>query len=221
MVELNTYGDLKKAIKIISLKQKGEKIGNVAVDIIVNNIPGLGAARTTYDFVKAAFSKPDTKKTKTWLDKIDVDDEFSAIVDDTVENNFLKSMAQIFDSEPDDKPLEPDFNMNQKLVTYLEDEYDGRTVTGIKEYNMKERFQELAGIKEVETQSPNNAPVKQDISIKTISKDLEDQKNNFNLVNNKQKMEQLLDMIISRLDPKFKESSAFKQAILSFYSKYK
>jgi hypothetical protein len=91
--------------------------------------------------MKAAFSKPDTKKTKTWLDKIDVDDEFSAIVDDTIENDFLKIMAQMFDSEQDDKPLEPDFNMNQKLVDYLEEKFKGRTVTGIKEYNMKERFQ--------------------------------------------------------------------------------
>ena len=30
--------------------------------------------------------KPDTKKTQTWIDKLDVDDEFSAIVDDTIEN---------------------------------------------------------------------------------------------------------------------------------------
>jgi len=32
MAELNTYGDLKKVIKAISLKQKGEKIGNVALN---------------------------------------------------------------------------------------------------------------------------------------------------------------------------------------------
>jgi len=218
MAELKTYGDLKQAIKSIQLKQKGEKIGDVAVDIIINNIPGLAAARTTYDFMKAAFSKPDTKKTKTWLDKIDVDDEFSAIVDDTIENDFLKIMAQTFDSESDDSPLEPDFNMNQKLVDYLKEKFKGRTVTGIKEYNMKERFQELAGITEEPLVKPQS---KQDSSVATISKDLEDQKNNFNLINNKQKMEQLLDMIVSRLDPKFKESSQFKQAVLSFYTKNK
>lgn len=218
MAELNTYGDLKKAIKAIQLKQKGEEVGGVAINAILGAIPGLGAAKTTYDFVKAAFSKPDTKKTKTWLDKIDVDDEFSAIVDDTVENNFLKIMAQMFDSKPDDAPLEPDFNMNQKLVDYLKEKYKGRTVTGITEYNMKERFQELAGITEEPLVKPQS---KQDSSIATISKDLEDQKNNFNLINNKQKMEQLLDMIVSRLDPKFKESSQFKQAVLSFYTKNK
>jgi len=222
MAELNTYGDLKKAIKTIQLKQKGEKIGDVAIDVVLNNIPGLGAAKTTFDFIKAAFSKPDTKKTKTWLDKIDVDDEVSAIVDDTVENDFLKTMAQMFDSEQDDKPLEQDFNMNQKLVDYLEDKYDGRTVTGIKEFEMKDRFQKLAGINEAEAAQPTQpAQPKQASGVTTISKDLEDQKSNFALLRSKENILQLLDTIVGKLDPKVVESPAFKQAILAFYTKHK
>ena len=161
MAELNTYGDLKKVIKAISLKQKGEKIGTVALDTVIGAIPGAGAAKTTFDFIKAAFSKPDTKKTNTWLDKLDIDDEMSAIVDDTVENGFLKTLTQTIDSEADDKPLEQDFNMNAKMVDYLKKTYGGRTVTGIKEnkmkeFEMKDRFQQLAGIKEAEeTALPN------------------------------------------------------------------
>jgi hypothetical protein len=156
MAELNTYGDLKKAIKAISLKQKGEKIGQVAIDTILGAVPGLGVAKTTFDFVRAAFSKPDTKKTNTWLDKLDIDDDMSSIVDDTVENGFLKTIANTIDQESDDKPLEPDFNMNAKMVDYLKTNYEGRTIAGIKENNltqfgMKERFQQLAGIKEVIT----------------------------------------------------------------------
>ena len=116
---IKTYGDLKKVIKAISLKQKGEKIGGIALDQIVGLIPGGGAAKTTFDFVKAAFLKPDTKKTKTWLDKLDIDDDMSAIVDDTVENGFLKMVTQTLESEADNKPLEDDFNMNAKMVEYL------------------------------------------------------------------------------------------------------
>ena len=216
MAELKTYGDLKQAIKTIQLKQKGEKIGNVAVDVVLNNIPGLGAAKTTFDFIKAAFLKPDTKKTQTWLDKIDVDDEVSAIVDDTVETSFLKTMAQMFDSEQDDKPLEQDFNMNQKMVDYLKKEYEGRTVTGIKEFEMKDRFQKLAGISEVEAAQPKQAS-----GVTTISKDLEDQKSNFALLRSKENILQLLDTIVGKLDPKIVESPVFKQAVLAFYTKYK
>jgi hypothetical protein len=138
-MELNTYGDLKKLIKAISLKQKGEKVGDVALGTLIGFIPGADAAKTTFDFIKAAFRKPDTKKTKTWLDKLDIDDEMSAIVDDTVENGFLQSLTKAIDSESDTKPLEQDFNMNAKMVNYLKDTYKGRTVSGIQENKNKNK----------------------------------------------------------------------------------
>ena len=137
MAELNTYGDLKNIIKSISTKQKGEKVGKVALDTVVGLIPGADVAKTTFDFIKAAFSKPDTKKTNTWLDKLDIDDEMSAIIDDTVENGFLQTLAKTIEGESDSTPLESDFNMNAKMVNYLKSKHDGRTVTGIKENKMK------------------------------------------------------------------------------------
>ena len=155
---METYGELKQAIKAISLKQKGVKIGNVAIDVALGAIPGLGAAKTTFDVVKAAFFKPDTKKTNSWLDKLDIDDEMSSIVDDTVENGFLEMITKTIESESDDSPLEQDFNMNQKMVDYLKKKYGGRTITGIKENKMRNRFQKLAGIKEAEETKTLNIP---------------------------------------------------------------
>ena len=145
-LELNTYGDLKKVIKAIALNQKGEKIGKVALGTLMGFIPGAEAAKTTFDFIKAAFSKPDAKKTNTWLDKLDIDDEMSAIVDDTVENGFMQAMAKSVEQESDTTPLEPDFNMNAKMVNYLKQQYGGRTVAGIKEnknMNLKEYIKQL------------------------------------------------------------------------------
>ena len=155
---METYGELKQAINAISLKQKGVKIGNVAIDVALGAIPGLGAAKTTFDVVKAAFFKPDTKKTNSWLDKLDIDDEMSSIVDDTVENGFLEMITKTIESESDDSPLEQDFNMNQKMVDYLKKKYGGRTITGVKENNMKNRFQKLAGITEEEETQTLNIP---------------------------------------------------------------
>ena len=140
---METYGELKQAIKTISLKQKGAKVGELALDVVLGAIPGIGAAKTTFDFVKAAFEKPDTKKSNSWLDKLDVDDEVSAIVDDTVENGFLKAIAQSIDSESDETALEQNFNMNQKMVDYLKKEYSGRTVTGIRESKLKNTMEKL------------------------------------------------------------------------------
>jgi hypothetical protein len=146
-LNLNTYGDLKKVIKSIATKQKLGALGGVgkdqiigtAVDILGKFVPGVSAAKTTFDVVKALISKPDTKKTNTWLDKLDIDDEMSAIVDDTVENGFMKAMSDAIESEPDNKPLEDNFNMNDKMVNYLKDKYEGRTVAGIQENTMNIR----------------------------------------------------------------------------------
>ena len=118
-VGLKTYGELKQIVSLIKTKQKGLKVGGVALDVLSDLVPGAQTARSTFDFVKAAFGKPDTKKTQTWIDKLDVEDEFSAIVDDTIENGFLEYIAQEIENKPDDEPLENDFDMNIELQNYL------------------------------------------------------------------------------------------------------
>lgn len=130
---METYGDLKKVIKSVSLKQKGQKVGKIAIDTVLGAIPGIGAAKSSFDFFKAAFKKPDDKKTSSWLDKLDVDDEMSAIVDDTIENGFLKAISAAIENKPDDEKLDPNFDMNQKMTKYLGDKHKGRTITGLKE----------------------------------------------------------------------------------------
>jgi hypothetical protein len=162
--ELKTYGDLKKTIKAISLKQKGEKIGNIAMDTVLGAIPGFGTAKTTYDVIKAAISRPDTKKTNTWLDKLDIDDDMSKIIDDTVESGFMQMISKTIEGESDSKPLEQDFNMNQKLVNYLKQNYKGRTVTGIQENKMKEKLRQLIREEIKKTISEVEAP-KQDTTV--------------------------------------------------------
>jgi hypothetical protein len=215
---METYGDLKKVISSIKSKQRGEKIFSqgkaFALDQVLGLIPGASNAKTTFDFLRAAFEKPDTKKTQTWLDKLDIDDEMSAIIDDTVENGFLKIIATTIEAESDTKPLESDFNMNAKMVDYLKDKYEGRTVTGITEKKMKYKL--VKKVNEIDAKIPS--------SIVTISKDLADQGGNFKQITTKDKMVQLLDTIVTKMkenNPEFIESSQFKQAVLAFYTKYK
>jgi len=216
MANLETYGDLKKLINTIKLKQKGQKViskgKEFALDQVLGLIPGASNAKTAFDFIKTAISKPDTKKTGTWLDKLDIDDKMSAIVDDTVENGFMQSMVDIIQNEPNNKPLEDDFNMNQKMVDYLKNEYNQRTITGIKE-NMKTQLLRQLIREEIKTQiNP---------SINTISKDLDDQKSNYKTINTKDKRVELMDNNFNKLDPKFKDSPMFKQSIIAIYNKYK
>jgi len=210
-MELNTYGDLKKVIKAISLKQKGEKIGNVALSILTSFLPGADAAKNTFDFIRAAFNKPDTKKTKTWIDKIDVDDEFSAIVDNTVENAFLKVISQTFDNEPDDKPLEDDFNMNQKLVDYLKEKFEGRTVTGIQENkNKKMKNEALKKIikEEIKKILQENTPIESKPEVKKLITYLTNAgKISLEQINTPQELDSLLNAIWDGMNGTMKRNS--------------
>lgn len=134
---METYGDLKRTINNVLAKKKAERVGKAAVGAVISAIPGLGAAKDVFDVGKALFNKPDSKKTNTWLDKLDVDDEASSIVDDTVEDNFIKNKLDQLTTEPDEKSLDPNFNMNKELIQFLKDKYKGRTLFGVKENKMK------------------------------------------------------------------------------------
>ena len=161
---METYGDLRKAIKLIQLKQKGAKIGDVAIDAVLGSIPGVSTAKTIFDFVNAAYKTPDDTKMKNWIGQLDVDDEYSAIVDDTIENGFLQFIAQKLEKKPDDTPLEPNFNMNDELTQYISDKHEKRTVTGVKESKIKstmKRFELKQLIREaLLEQTPEETPDK-------------------------------------------------------------
>ena len=103
---------------------------------------------------------------------------------------------------------------NAKMVGYLKDKYNQRTVTGISERKMKYKL--VKNIKEVESKILS--------SIVTISKDLADQGSNFKQINTKDKMVQLFDAMVNKIkenNPDFVGSSTFKQALVVIYNKYK
>lgn len=57
--------------------------------------------------------------------------------------------------------------------------------------------------------------------VKTISKALNNQKSNFELISTKEHITDLMGNIFNMLNPKFKEGNLFKQAIKDIYNKYK
>jgi hypothetical protein len=135
-VDLKTYGDLKLALTNIKKDQNLKKfkdVGGKAFSAAIGLIPGVGLANDAYGVFKAAFNKPDNVKTNTWLDKLDVDDDASKIVDDTVENEFLKAAADKFMKEPDDKVLDSNFNMDDELNNHLKKKFNARHVGGVNE----------------------------------------------------------------------------------------
>ena len=225
MITLETYGDLKKLIDNIKLKQKGQKIiskgKEFALDQVLGFIPGASNAKSLYDLIKVASNVPDTKKSKSWLGKLDLDDDMKAIIDDTVENGFLQSIADAIQNEPDNKPLEDNFNMNQKMIDYLKGKYNQRTITGIGENMKTQQLRKLIRktILEVEVTA---TPIPTDVA--NLTKIV---KSNTSLVNALQKVDQaaevtsFLEYILNTINPKITgvNTSALKTAIDNRFTK--
>lgn len=153
------------------MKQKGEKVASkgkeIAVDAFLSLIPGAGAAKKALDIVSALYKSPDSKKTNSWLDNLNIDNNFSKIIDDTVENGFLQVLYNTIESNSNDKPLEADFDLDAKLQEYLKKHYAGRTVTGISESKKK-------NLREQEEEDSKDILATLEDAIKTTKKDIED-----------------------------------------------
>lgn len=134
---IETVGDLKKLLTQatrgkLKYQAKGSVPGAIAdalVDEIAGKIPGFAAAKSLFSALKGTYSLPDESRTGTALDILDVDDDISAIVDDPIENAFLKAIAEKIEGMSDDKPL-VDLNMTKLLSQYLAKEFNKRTVSG-------------------------------------------------------------------------------------------
>ena len=140
-VELKTYGDVKAIINKMTKQNIFQNVKgvladegvNIAVSLLVSVVPGIGAAKKTYDIFRAIGKKPDTQKTNTWLDKLDIDDQTAAIVDDTVENGFFQQLANTISKIPDDTALDPSFDINKRFEEYLKQKYKNHYVAPVQE----------------------------------------------------------------------------------------
>ena len=133
-IEIQTVGDLKKMVaKAIRAKRTGQGVG--AVGDFLKGIPlsVLGPGKDLFDIAAAAYKLPDDKAIGPGLKALNVDDEVSAIVDDQLENAFLKTLDKELSSGgiPDDTPLEK-LDMTKLLSKYIANTHDDRTVTTVK-----------------------------------------------------------------------------------------
>ena len=130
--KINTFGDLLKLIQGIQIKNKGGKLLDkgisFAVDQVLGLIPGASNAKTAFDFLKTAFERPDTKKTGTVVDKLNVDDQVAAIVDGSVEHKFLTHLTELIKQHGLEAPIPADWNITQELQTFLQKKFNNRTV---------------------------------------------------------------------------------------------
>ena len=118
-------------MKRIIVSKKGGKVLDAAKDIaagaILDAIPGAATVKNLFDLVKPMYSQPDEKKTNTSLDRLNIDDDVAAIIDDTVEDNFLKDLSKTIEQLPDTTPIS-NIDMTKALGNYISKKYNKRTV---------------------------------------------------------------------------------------------
>ena len=132
--EFDTIGKVRKAIKgAISAKKKeisSQQAKELGVDTLIGAVPVVGniasVAKGLFGVAKSMYKLPDSEKTGTGLDNLNIDDMIALIVDDGVENKFLNSFLKQFQGLPDDVPL-VNINMTKSLIKFINDEYN-RTV---------------------------------------------------------------------------------------------
>ena len=124
--QLETIGDLRREIQKIQLAKRGKKgltsATGVATAALLDLVPGGGTLKSVYDVARTMYNLPDDKKTNTGLDKLNVDDQVSKVVDDRIENAFLNDFSMYLKSFDDETPLEK-LDVTELLGTYISDEF--------------------------------------------------------------------------------------------------
>jgi len=112
------------------------------------------------------------------------------------------------------------------MVDYLKKTYSGRTVSGIQENNMKERFQQLAGIKEainpaaVPPTTSTTQPEKGEI--KTLRTYLQSTgKSALGQINDVKELENVLNIIFDGMNSTLKSSGKLIPILNKLKTKFK
>ena len=137
--EITTVGELKKAL-LAAVQAKKQNLAKDQVkgaaskfgwELAKTILPGVGLAAETikdaYGIIKGVYGLEDEKRTNTALDFLNVNDEVSAVVDDRVENQFIKDYLEFLKGQDDNQRVE-NINMTKLLTNFIKNKYNQTTV---------------------------------------------------------------------------------------------
>jgi len=129
---IQTVGDFRKFVEIHRAKEAGKEAGKKGAEALIGAIPVMGnifaalkGAKDVKDTYKKLYGLDDDVKTNTGLDKLQVNDDVSKIVDDPIEVAFINDfLGQLLDKS-DNEPL-PD--VNDALQDFLKFKFNQHSV---------------------------------------------------------------------------------------------
>lgn len=130
--ELNTVGDLRKVIRNYREMEAGKEVGKKAVEMAIEMTPGISniyaiwkGVKDGKDMLGKLYGAEDDIQSNTGMDKLNVDDNVSKIVDDRLEQAFLNDLLKSIEQMDDNNPI-PD--VNEKLQDYLKQKFNQHSV---------------------------------------------------------------------------------------------
>ena len=130
--EIQTFGELRKIIRDYRAMKAGVEAGKKAAELAVEQIPVLSniysiwsAAKDAKEMITTLYGKDDSFVSQTGLDKLNVDDDVSKIVDDKIENAFINDFLSSFKDKDDADPI-PD--INDELQLFLAKKFNQKQV---------------------------------------------------------------------------------------------
>lgn len=125
--QVTNVGELRAILNRAMQAKKGEiqkdALKDTVSGLLIDLIPGGASIKNVFDLAKTLYTLPDEKRTNTGLDHLNVDDQVSAVVDDRVENQFLKDTLTSIKDLDDSYPLE-DLDMTTRLSNFIKEKYN-------------------------------------------------------------------------------------------------
>lgn len=123
----STYGELKSILNAISVSSKAKK--GIEVGKAALGFTPLGGALDVVDLIQSLYKVKDKDRPDNFLANFDIDDEVSQIVDNELEEDFIKELTERIQSLPDSQKI-GNFDMTKQLKGYLARRFNNRTVVG-------------------------------------------------------------------------------------------
>ena len=127
----STFGELKSVLNSVGVSNQAKKGAEIGKNLL-GIIPGLDTGdkiATAFDLVKGLYSLKDSNRPDNFLANFDIDDQISQIVDNDLEDDFIKELVKKIESKPDSQKI-GNFDMTEQLRGYLAKRFSNRTVVG-------------------------------------------------------------------------------------------
>ena len=130
--KLQTVGSVLNIIRKFRQAQTGTEVGKKALEMALEQVPLLNnvwsmvkSAKEAKDLVTTLYGMDDKFQSNTGLDKLNVDDNISKIVDDKIETAFLNFLIDKLGKMNPDYPM-PDATI--ELQKFLSEKFNQHTI---------------------------------------------------------------------------------------------